>query len=409
MASKRFSENLRDGLKPKIALIIDYFQPQLGYFETHVARQFQALHYDVQIFTSNLYFPYPNYDQTVKKVLGPRKRVVGKFVEEGLPVQRLPQRFELFARTYIPGLAEAVTSFKPDMILVNGCVTITILQMIKLSKALGVPVVVWDSQHFSIMNQGLTIKRLFYGLFKTLFAGKINAGITAAFGISKETTEIIATIYGYDPCYIHHISLGTDTNLFQPSAEMRRQMREKYKIQPDEIVFIYTGKLIAEKGPHLITHAFSSLTVGLSKTKIILVGNGREDYLNRIKAPLSPHERNNNLILLPAVPMRELPGYYSMADVGIWPLQESTSMLDAAAMALPIIIDAECGVQDRISQENGLAYVDGSSGLAQQMAFFINNPAVIASYGARGRDLMKNRYGWPIICQQILKLFTGSS
>ena len=37
------------------------------------------------------------------------------------------------------------------------------------------------------------------------------------------------------------------------------------------------------------------------------------------------------------VPVRKLGGFFRAADIGVWPTQESTSMLDAAACALPAL------------------------------------------------------------------------
>ena len=59
----------------------------------------------------------------------------------------------------------------------------------------------------------------------------------------------------------------------------------------------------------------------------------------------------------PFVTVSELTNYYQNFDIGIWPLQESTSQLDAAACGMPIIINEK--VQDDFrSKGNGLQYKD---------------------------------------------------
>ena len=57
----------------KILHIINYFQPQLGYQEYFLAKEQVKMGHKVYVVTSNLYFPFPNYEQTFQNILGPRK------------------------------------------------------------------------------------------------------------------------------------------------------------------------------------------------------------------------------------------------------------------------------------------------------------------------------------------------
>jgi glycosyltransferase involved in cell wall biosynthesis len=59
------------------------------------------------------------------------------------------------------------------------------------------------------------------------------------------------------------------------------------------------------------------------------------------------------------VPNSELVGYYSAADVGVWPLECSIGMQEAMSCGLPVIISDKIGAPERISNGNGLAYREG--------------------------------------------------
>ena len=54
----------------KIVHLTSYFQPQLGYQEYFLAREHIKLGHDVWVVTSDRYFPFPDYDKTVKNILG---------------------------------------------------------------------------------------------------------------------------------------------------------------------------------------------------------------------------------------------------------------------------------------------------------------------------------------------------
>ena len=51
----------------------------------------------------------------------------------------------------------------------------------------------------------------------------------------------------------------------------------------------------------------------------------------------------------------ELPPYYRAADIGVWPTDESISMLDAAACGLPLIVSDGIVYRDHVDG-NGLVY-----------------------------------------------------
>ena len=55
-----------------------------------------------------------------------------------------------------------------------------------------------------------------------------------------------------------------------------------------------------------------------------------------------------------AVPNKELFKYYNAADIGVWPLQCSVTMLEATACGLPAIISDRCGATERVAAGNGI-------------------------------------------------------
>ena len=110
------------------------------------------------------------------------------------------------------------------------------------------------------------------------------------------------------------------------------------------------------------------------------------------------HQKNmiesiNGTTILPFVKHAELPKYYQLADIGVWPTQESMSMLDAAACGLPIVVSNKVGEYDRIDG-NGLAYKEGDF---RELACSLKK--MIASHyrrelGIKGRKKMIEYYSW---------------
>ena len=151
------------------------------------------------------------------------------------------------------------------------------------------------------------------------------------------------------------INIGCDTNLFHPVNDKlmennRKIKRNSFGYDDDDIVCIYTGRLSDEKNPLLLAQAINSLSEVSKKWRVIFIGNG------------SQYEQillNKGVTVIPFMLYTQLPGIYRMADIGVWPTQESLSMLDASAAGLPLVLSDQIGDKGRIAG-NGYFYVENN-------------------------------------------------
>jgi len=95
-------------------------------------------------------------------------------------------------------------------------------------------------------------------------------------------------------------------------------------------------------------------------------------------------ELKENYIFIDFVKNEELFKYFSASDVGIWPLQESVSMVEAAACNLPFIANDTIGTKLRISNNNALLYRKGDiSDLYEKIKYLVENDNERLSMGKR--------------------------
>ena len=105
--------------------------------------------------------------------------------------------------------------------------------------------------------------------------------------------------------------------------------------------------------------------------------------------------------LLPFRPHRELPPYYRAAEIGVWPTQESMSMLDAAACALPIIVNDTLIARERI-EGNGITYrLNDADDLAEKIRW-LSDPDRRRALGSTGARRMIELFSWGAIAQRRL-------
>jgi glycosyltransferase involved in cell wall biosynthesis len=132
-----------------------------------------------------------------------------------------------------------------------------------------------------------------------------------------------------------------------------------------------------------------------------LVGNGNSSYIQHLQSLLLDP---SHLHFVDAVLMHKLPPYYSLADLAVWPLQESTSMNDAASMSLPFIANDRLGARLRISNKNALLYKQGNvEDLSKKILWMIQHPVERKKMGKRGRALAVSQLSWRKIAEAYLK------
>ncbi|HEY9082628.1 MAG TPA: glycosyltransferase family 4 protein, partial [Vicingaceae bacterium] len=98
-------------------------------------------------------------------------------------------------------------------------------------------------------------------------------------------------------------------------------------------------------------------------------------------------------------PYHTLPKYYGIADIGVWPKQESTSMIDAAACGLPIVISNKVLATERV-EGNGLTYVENDSEDLANKLLELKDAALRKQLGEFGVEKIQKNYSWDKIAKE---------
>ena len=96
----------------------------------------------------------------------------------------------------------------------------------------------------------------------------------------------------------------------------------------------------------------------------------------------------------------DLAKYYQLADIAIWPCQESLSMLDAASTEIPIIVSNKIGETERVIN-NGLFYEEGNVQSMSDALEILGNSQKRNEFGKVGREKMVQKFSWNIIAKSI--------
>lgn len=183
-----------------------------------------------------------------------------------------------------------------------------------------------------------------------------------------------------------------------------------------EIAVLFCGRLVEQKGVHVLADAFSKIAAKHPNTYLIIAGshgysdNSETPYIRALKAMLSSCAER--VKWLGYVSRERMADVYAGADLVVLPSAspESFSLvtLEAALSGLPVISFAHGGPLELIKEkETGLLIPleQGAIGLTNAIETLLNNPDLRIRMGKNAQLNAKSRFDWSLIMPQTEKLY----
>lgn len=382
----------------RIVIISQYYSEGMGYTENLLPKALAALGHEVHVVASTLqvYGNHAGYKESYESFLGAAERTPGSSHIDGYKLHRLAY-YTRGRYVGLRGLGRFLGHLRPEVvqfIQIAGLDALTLLPRLVRSE--------WATftechQHASIAwrPEGSAVRRIlgqfWYRTTRTLPAWLVHRRVERCFAIAPDCVQVAVEMYGVPREKIVLLPLGTDTELFHPcntgpEAAARERVRIGLSVGPDEILTIYTGRFSTDKNPLLLARAVELLRRAGRPVKAIFVGSGVQE--NEIKSI-------PGCTVLGFKKHIELAEIYRAADLGVWPSQESMSMLDAAASGLPLLVSNRMGEQDRILG-NGATYREGDVNSLAEAVWSHNDSNLRRKMARVGRDKMLCSYSWKV-------------
>ena len=152
---------------------------------------------------------------------------------------------------------------------------------------------------------------------------------------------------------------------------------------------VYSGRFSQDKNPLLLARAIEQLRAEGEPFAGVFFGDGEQ----RDAIEACEGSRTH-----PFVPYTELGDLFRAADIAIWPTQESTSMLDAAACGTPIVVNDTLAAVERV-EGNGLRYRLNDPDDLMRSLRQLHDPELRATLGRHGAGKIGSTYSWQALAQ----------
>ena len=174
----------------------------------------------------------------------------------------------------------------------------------------------------------------------------------------------------------------------------RKEVREKYHIPTDAIVFGWCGRITRDKGHNELFAAFRELNKSNKSARLLMVGS--YDNVETIDKDLFAWAQSCPEVIFTGF-SKEAPKMYSAMDVFCsLSYREGFGLvvIEAAAMQLPGIVTDVPGQID--THANGITAISVPSknvkSVVDAMRFYIDNPAQRFNMGIEARKQVEEKY-----------------
>jgi glycosyltransferase involved in cell wall biosynthesis len=334
----------------KIIHIEDFFHPDAGY-QINILSKYQAkAGNEVIIATSEM----SDIPDRLKRFFGETDvQLRDEYFSKKFNVRIIRKAtFGYFSgrAIYKPGFYKFVKSLKPDLLYVHGNDSVAGMYFTLFNRKLGFPVI-FDN-HMLEMATKNSFNKLFRWFYRKYFSRII----------IRRRLVVIRIVY--DDFVIKHlgipeelspvIPLGTDSMQFHPDEKARDNFRTKYSINKNSFVVLYMGKLTIDKGVMLLADAFLKKIPIDRECILVVVGNISSEYGSLVVEKLNKSE--NKILFFPTQKYSDLPQFYQMADLSVFPRHCSLSFFDAQASGLPVLLEDNNINRGRLTINNGLIF-----------------------------------------------------
>jgi len=262
-------------------------------------------------------------------------------------------------------------SNKPDILIIHGWSYPTSLIAIITAKVLGIKI--WlraETPYIHEIKIGklkkflkhTIFKYFFFKLFdKFLFIGIQNKLFYNYYGVIEENKFI------YTPYSVNNKLLQNLESNLKPNKLI---FKEDLKINPNNFIILFSGKLIQKKRPLDLLMAFEKANI--KNSTLIFLGDGN------LKSSLEKYVNENTINNVKFVGFKnqsEIAKYYTIADLFVLPsgIGETWGLVvnEALNFSLPIIVSnlVGCNSDLVVNNQNGFVYEYGN---INQLSFYIN-------------------------------------
>ncbi len=225
---------------------------------------------------------------------------------------------------------------------------------------------------------------------------------------SRFMADEVKAYFNVPPDKIDIVPNGVDASPFDALDGIDLAAFRARWARPDERIVFYVGRVVQEKGAHLIVEAAPRILAEIPQTKLIIAGTGSmRDHIIWRAQQLGIADR---VVAAGFITDADRDRLLKVADAAVFPsLYEPFGIvaLEAMAAKCPVIVSDVGGLSEVVSHEvTGITvYPDNIESLAWGILRTLNDPAAAKARAAKAYRMVKKEYSWDRIAERTVEVY----
>ena len=256
-------------------------------------------------------------------------------------------------------------------------------------------------------------------LFDKVFGFKILHNASCVFALTEVEKEQYLKM-GVDEDKIEIVPLGINLEEYE-NLPAYGKFRSKFNIDENDKLILFVGRIHEIKGLGLLIDAFNDL-VNQDSEENSLEGNGEDNghsiklaivgpddgYLTELEDKIEEYSLEENVIITGPLYNEEKQEALVDCDLFVMPSKYesfTTSGLEAMACSKPLVLTKNNHIHDWVDGNVGLACEDNKDSLRESIEKILFDEELSLIFARNGQKLIKEKYNWDIINNQILEIY----
>lgn len=378
----------------RVGMAVSYLQPEFGGHEFYLCKELSRIGHEVTLYTSDR--TRPGYDK--KKYISPASSVI-----EGFEIKRFHAIIEISEIPLMQGLGNALKGDALDVIHAHEFFQVCSFIACRFAQKKKVPFIL--TQHGPA---GLPLRKSIW------FPFLVNKKTIGKYVLNKADKIIVLTqsvkyaliSKGIESEKIEVIPTGVPTDLYKPSFP---SILPEIGIRDQEKVILFVGRLVENKGVHILLRAFCEVQRKVDAVKLVIVGSGElEGDLRSLAQRLGVEKK---VLFLGKFPQEKMPFIYSGADIFVLPTLYSEpfgiAAVEALSSGVPVIASNIGGLKEIVENGN-VGYLIKPSDAKMLESFLVrllSNDTERDRLGKNARKRALDKFDWKKIGSKVSNLY----
>ncbi|MDQ4076226.1 MAG: glycosyltransferase family 4 protein [Chloroflexota bacterium] len=394
----------------RILHLIDHFNPVIGYQETYLAREQEALGHEVTVISSGVRLGWRGIWQAARQPELQFSR------EEGILTCRLPvlpAKPMSRRHVWMLRLKEALYRIRPDVVHCHDTLSVASFFAALWQKEIGY-VLIYDSHRTEYNTYQLGKKqpsgmlhKAVYAILARTLARVIPVRADAMVAIGEPEQDFLCRLYQLPKDAVPIIRLGADRNRFSFSTNSREEIRSYLGWDKETVVLGHAGTLRPTKGIHRLIEAMGLLDSSGQDVRALIVGRANPAYLASLWERVEALHLKSCVAFEEFAPLDKLPRLFSAMDIAVWPGDISITAIEAMSVGLPVIACRTPYTESVIEQYGAGILLDTLEvdELKTAVETLVRKPTLRLVKGECAKAAVVKELNWRTIAQQFLDLY----